>query len=92
MWAAHQFAYLNLFFQALNELAEKQNWPLEFVDGYLEELFVSIPWASLLKDSSFIEVRGLKLTLQPKQRSEHGEFNLCREFINESVFIIFCNF
>ncbi|XP_025831922.1 autophagy-related protein 2 homolog B isoform X2 [Agrilus planipennis] len=61
---------ISLDVQALNELGEKQNWPLEFVDGYLDELFVSVPWASLLKDPSFIEVRGLKLTLQPKQRNE----------------------
>ncbi|KAB0799030.1 hypothetical protein PPYR_06910 [Photinus pyralis] len=61
---------ISLDVQALNELGEKQNWPMEFVDGYVEELFVSIPWGSLLKDSSFIEVRGLKITVQPKQRNE----------------------
>ncbi|KAK4884514.1 hypothetical protein RN001_000785 [Aquatica leii] len=61
---------ISLDVQALNELGEKQNWPMEFVDGYVEELFVSVPWGSLLKDSSFIEVRGLKITVQPKQRNE----------------------
>ncbi|KAF5283909.1 hypothetical protein FQA39_LY04729 [Lamprigera yunnana] len=61
---------ISLDVQALNELGEKQNWPMEFVDGYVEELFVSVPWSSLLKDSSFIEVRGLKITVQPKQRNE----------------------
>lgn len=60
--------------QAINELGEKQNWPLEFVDGSLEELFISVPWSSLLKDSSYIEVRGLKITLQPKQRNDCGMF------------------
>lgn len=58
--------------QALNELGEKQNWPMEFVDGYLEKLSVNVPWTSLLKDSSFVEVKGLKLTVQPKQRTENG--------------------
>lgn len=63
----------NYVFQALNELGEKQNWPLEFVDGYVEKLIVSIPFTAILKESALIEVHGLKLTLQPKQRQECGE-------------------
>lgn len=62
--------------QALNELGEKQNWPLEFVDGYLDKLFISIPWTAILKESCFIEVKGMKLTLQPKQRRESGELKI----------------
>lgn len=65
---------LIFIFKSLNELGEKQNWPLEFVDGFLEELTVFVPWASLLKESTNLEVKGLKLTLQPKQRDEGGRF------------------
>ncbi|KAI4468676.1 autophagy-related 2 isoform a [Holotrichia oblita] len=63
---------VSLDVQALNELGEKQNWPMEFVDGYLEKLSINVPWTSLLKESSFVEVKGLKLTVQPKQRTENG--------------------
>ncbi|GJQ81045.1 Atg2 [Trypoxylus dichotomus] len=61
---------VSLDVQALNELGEKQNWPMEFVDGYLKKLSITVPWTSLLRDSSFVEVEGLKLTVQPKQRTE----------------------
>ncbi|CAH1999640.1 unnamed protein product [Acanthoscelides obtectus] len=61
---------INLDIQVLNELSEKQNWPMEFVDGYIEKLYLSVPWTSILKDPSYVEVRGLKITLQPKQRHE----------------------
>ncbi|KRT81121.1 hypothetical protein AMK59_6232 [Oryctes borbonicus] len=63
---------VSLDVQALNELGEKQNWPMEFVDGYLEKLSITVPWTSLLKDSSFVQVEGLKLTVQPKQRTENA--------------------
>nr|CAD7436059.1 unnamed protein product [Timema monikensis] len=58
--------------EALNELGEQQNFPVEFVDGFISEMCVSIPWASLLSDSSFVEVTGLTLTVQPKQRADTG--------------------
>lgn len=45
---------------------------MEFVDGYIEQMSITIPWASLLKDSSNIEVRGLNVTVQPKQRAENA--------------------
>lgn len=61
---------ISLDVQALNELGEQQNWPMEFVDGYIDKLYLKVPWSSILKDSSYVEVTGLKLTLQPKQRHE----------------------
>lgn len=48
---------------------------MEFVDGFIENLYVRIPWSAILKDPSFVEVRGLKLTVQPKQRHEAGILN-----------------
>lgn len=42
------------------------------MDGYISEISVSIPWKSLLNDSSFVEVKGLAFTVQPKQRAESG--------------------
>lgn len=60
-------------------MGEKQNWPIEFVDGFLEKLYIRVPWSSLFKESTYLEVTGLKLTIQPKQRNESGN----------SYFIIF---
>ncbi|KAG6455439.1 hypothetical protein O3G_MSEX009232 [Manduca sexta] len=56
--------------EALNELGDSQNWPLEIVDGYMQEITVTIPWSTLLKDDSIVEVNGLSLTVQPKVRAE----------------------
>lgn len=60
--------------QALNELGEAQGWPLEFVDGFVQQVDVSIPWATLLKDDSFVHISGLAITVQPKQRAQPGMF------------------
>ncbi|XP_063242394.1 autophagy-related protein 2 homolog A [Bacillus rossius redtenbacheri] len=58
--------------EALNELGAQQNWPVQFVDGYVSGMCVSVPWASLLSDSSYVEVTGLCLTVQPKKRDDSG--------------------
>lgn len=55
---------------ALNELGDAQNWPLEIVDGHMKEITVSIPWSSLFNDDSIVKVNGLSLTVQPKVRVE----------------------
>lgn len=54
------------------------------MDGYISKMSVSIPWSSILSDSSFVEVVGLMLTIQPKQRADSGKF-VCPE--NFDVFI-----
>ncbi|CAG0883695.1 unnamed protein product [Darwinula stevensoni] len=54
----------------LNELGEQYHLPLEFIEGYVGEITISIPWSSLLNESIFMEVRGLRLTVQPKQRDD----------------------
>ncbi|XP_049877954.1 autophagy-related protein 2 homolog A isoform X2 [Pectinophora gossypiella] len=56
--------------EALNDLGDAQNWPLEIVDGHMQEITVTIPWSTLLKDDSIVEVNGLSLTVQPKVRAE----------------------
>ncbi|XP_059053209.1 autophagy-related protein 2 homolog A isoform X2 [Achroia grisella] len=55
---------------ALNNLGDSQNWPLEIVDGHMQKITVTIPWSTLLKDDSIVEVHGLSLTVQPKVRTE----------------------
>ncbi|CAH0551839.1 unnamed protein product [Brassicogethes aeneus] len=63
---------ISLDVQALNELGEKQNWPIEFVDGYIETLHISIPWRTIFSDKTHVLIDSLKLTIQPKQRSENA--------------------
>lgn len=43
---------------------------MELISGFIEKITISIPWTALFKESCYIEVTGLRLTLQPKQRSE----------------------
>lgn len=45
---------------------------MEFVDGFVAEMSVSIPWSALLSEASYVEVTGLKLTVQPRQRTDDG--------------------
>lgn len=54
--------------KGLNELGEKFNLPVRFVEGYITSIEVAIPWSKPLTDNSFVEVDGLMLTVQPKER------------------------
>lgn len=61
---------IGLAIEALNELSEAQNWPVEFVDGYIDIIHISVPWSSIFTSSTEVEICGLKITVQPKQRKE----------------------
>ncbi|CAN7949654.1 unnamed protein product, partial [Ixodes pacificus] len=56
----------------LNELGETFNLPIQFVDGFISSIEVAIPWSKPLTDNSMVEVDGLLITVQPKQRTEDG--------------------
>lgn len=56
--------------KGLNELGESFNLPISFVDGYISSIEVEIPWSRPLKDNSIVEVEGLMMTVQPKQRTD----------------------
>ena len=49
---------------AINHLLEDSELPLEFVDGYIGELSVTIPWSTLLQDNCFFSIDGLTVTVQ----------------------------
>ncbi|XP_076284575.1 autophagy-related 2 isoform X1 [Lasioglossum baleicum] len=63
---------VSLDVQALNEMGEQQNLPLEFIDGFIAEMSMSIPWSALLSEATYVEVTSLRLTVQPRQRTESG--------------------
>jgi hypothetical protein len=50
----------------INAFLEDAEIPLEFIDGYIQELSVTVPMANLLKDNCLFEINGLTLTLQVK--------------------------
>lgn len=58
--------------QALNDLSDEQGFPVEFLDGSIREVSVSVPWSALLSDSSFVEIKGLCLVVNPKQQCKNG--------------------
>lgn len=39
----------------------------------MQEITVTVPWSTLLKDDSIVEIDGLSLTVQPKVRTEPGK-------------------
>lgn len=53
----------------INAFLEDSEIPLEFIDGYIQELSVTVPMANLLRDNCLFEINGLTLTLQVKKRS-----------------------
>uniref|UniRef100_T1JN27 Autophagy-related protein 2 n=1 Tax=Strigamia maritima TaxID=126957 RepID=T1JN27_STRMM len=63
---------VHLDVDTLNEIGETYRLPVEFVDGYIANISVSVPWLSILKESSYVEVQGLSVTVQPKQRLNDG--------------------
>nr|XP_022914053.1 autophagy-related protein 2 homolog B isoform X1 [Onthophagus taurus] len=64
--------YVSLDVQQINNLGEAQNWPMEIVDGYIEKITVTVPWSSILKEPTIVVINGLKLTVQPKQRTDYA--------------------
>ena len=53
-------------------MGKQQQLPLQFIDGSIEEMSISIPWFSLLAEASYVEIRGLRLTVQPRKREDTG--------------------
>ncbi|XP_041093961.1 autophagy-related protein 2 homolog A [Polyodon spathula] len=57
---------------SVNELLQSMGAPLELVDGFVGSISVSIPWAALVTENCTVEVSGLQLTCQPKNRTTQG--------------------
>ncbi len=72
MWSL-DIQILNLFsessFQAVNELLDSLGAPLEIVEGFVNSIAVTIPWAALVTEHCTLEVTGLQITCRPKYRT-----------------------
>jgi autophagy-related protein 2 len=62
-------------------LSEEQGFPVKFLDGSIAEVSVSVPWSALLSESSYVEIKGLTLVVEPKQQSKNGVLFLFKHFI-----------
>lgn len=53
----------------MNELLESLGAPLEIVEGFVNSIAVTIPWAALVTEHCTLEVTGLQITCRPKYRT-----------------------
>ncbi|XP_066504657.1 autophagy-related protein 2 homolog A [Hoplias malabaricus] len=60
---------INLDVWAVNELLDSLGAPLEIVEGFVQSIAVTIPWAALVTDHCTLEVTGLQITCRPKYRT-----------------------
>ncbi|CAF0936928.1 unnamed protein product [Adineta steineri] len=61
---------LNL--NALNESLTNNNIPFEVVKAYVGEINLLIPWTSLLRDNSLLDIKDLEITIRPKQTNDQN--------------------
>ncbi|KAL0176318.1 hypothetical protein M9458_028648, partial [Cirrhinus mrigala] len=54
---------------AVNELLDSLGAPLEIVEGFVNSIAVTIPWAALVTEHCTLEVTGLQITCRPKYRT-----------------------
>uniref|UniRef100_A0A8C1CSU8 Autophagy related 2A n=1 Tax=Cyprinus carpio carpio TaxID=630221 RepID=A0A8C1CSU8_CYPCA len=60
---------INLDVWAVNELLDSLGAPLEIVEGFVNSIAVTIPWAALVTEHCTLEVTGLQITCRPKYRT-----------------------
>lgn len=75
----------------INSMLEDTEAPIEFVDGFIQELAVTVPWSNLLSDNCFFEIRGLTVTCQVKKRAHPSQLSasifhsMCESFSSKDV-------
>ena len=75
----------------INKMLEESEVPVEFVDGFIKELSVSVPWSNLLKDNCQFVIDGLTITLQVKKRENPHQISasifhsMCESFSSINV-------
>lgn len=75
----------------INSMLEDTEAPIEFVDGFIQELAVTVPWSNLLKDNCFFQIRGLTVTAQVKKRAHPSQLSasifhsMCESFSSKDV-------
>ncbi|XP_067894573.1 autophagy-related protein 2 homolog B-like isoform X3 [Heterodontus francisci] len=53
---------------SLNEILDSLDAPLEIIEGFIQNISVSIPWSSLLQENCAVELQGLEMVFRPRPR------------------------
>ena len=75
----------------INEHLADTEAPIEFVDGFIQEFAVTVPWSNLLKENCFFEVKGLTITCQVKKRAHPSQLSasifhsMCESFSSKDM-------
>lgn len=57
---------------SLNEILDSLDAPLEIIEGFIQNISVSIPWSSLLQENCAVEMQGLEMVFRPRPRVVSG--------------------
>uniref|UniRef100_A0A673ZD39 Autophagy related 2B n=1 Tax=Salmo trutta TaxID=8032 RepID=A0A673ZD39_SALTR len=57
---------------SLNEILESVDAPFEVIEGFIQTISLTIPWASLLQENCALEVKGLEMVFRPIPRMASG--------------------
>ncbi|XP_045572132.1 autophagy-related protein 2 homolog B isoform X4 [Salmo salar] len=50
---------------SLNEILESVDAPFEVIEGFIQTISLTVPWASLLQENCALEVKGLEMVFRP---------------------------
>ncbi|KAG5285148.1 hypothetical protein AALO_G00000050 [Alosa alosa] len=62
---------------SLNEILESAEAPFEVIEGFIQTISLTVPWACLLQDHCSLEVRGLRVVFRPRPRAASGLEPMC---------------
>ncbi|KAM9354502.1 autophagy-related protein 2 homolog B [Pholidichthys leucotaenia] len=57
---------------SLNELLETADAPFEVIEGFIQTISLTVPWAALLQENCALEIKGLEVVLRPRPRVASG--------------------
>uniref|UniRef100_A0A673XHU7 Autophagy related 2B n=1 Tax=Salmo trutta TaxID=8032 RepID=A0A673XHU7_SALTR len=57
---------------SLNEILESVDAPFEVIEGFIQTISLTVPWASLLQENCALEVKGLEMVFRPRPRMASG--------------------
>ncbi|KAM6961425.1 autophagy-related protein 2 homolog B [Aplochiton taeniatus] len=62
---------------SLNELLETVEAPFEVIEGFIQTISLTVPWAALLQENCALEVKGLQMVFRPRPRMASGTDPMC---------------
>ncbi|XP_062325883.1 autophagy-related protein 2 homolog B-like isoform X2 [Osmerus eperlanus] len=62
---------------SLNEILESVDAPFEVIEGFIQTISLTVPWAALLQENCALEVKGLEMVFRPRPRVASGMEPMC---------------